>query len=133
MSCMCSVSPDTEIYAPDILTSSQKNRLMTLDDILDKNQLKRRQDSRLCFHFVMCGCHDIELQALVTYLKKADHLHNNCSFSEGYRRSRKLMPYHTRQLLDHSNYLSFVRRSVLITTEEREYPKFHNFRRWSAH
>lgn len=129
MSCLCSISPEPEIYAPDILTSEQKARLRSLKKILEKNGLELRNDSRLCFHYVMCGfSSSFDLQWLVKRLKRARYLHE-CSFIEkGHKNAHLAMAKYTMLCLSQSDYYSFVRRNVLLEVAGQRYPpETYNF------
>lgn len=125
MACMCSFVSDAEIFAKDILTSAQTLRMKKLDRHLTMNGLRRPIDSRLCFHYIMCGgtCDDIILSDIAIALKKANYLHQKCSFSSGHRLAHLNMQRHTMSVLDHTDYLAFIRRCVLLTTESRAYPE----------
>lgn len=123
MQCLCTIAPCAEIFASDILTDAQKLRLEFLDNALYREGIQRRSDSWLCFHFVMCDSDDLCISAVVTYLKKSKFLHENCAFDDGYSNAHRRMGKHTMRCLERCDYLSFLRRSVLLTSKTQCYPR----------
>jgi hypothetical protein len=106
------------------LTGEQQNRYKQLEKSLEDELINFRKDSDLCWDFVFHGdrARVTHIPTIVIKMKKAKYLHEYCNFELGYKIARNTAGSKYNKL-PKEEWLTLLRRSVLLTTLQRGYPQ----------
>lgn len=106
------------------LTDEQQCRYRAIEKELKVASLCFRPDSELCWDFVFHGdrARVPSVPNIVIKMKKAKYLHEYCNFELGYEIARNTAADAYKKL-PKEEWLALLRRSVLLTTQQRRYPE----------
>ena len=108
------------------LSNDQLNRFYILNDALADVQLSIRQDSDLCWNYILHNHSTFSVQDIVQRLCQAEYLHKYCDFQQGYINAQNIAKtrYHQGLLpLPKQQWHDLINSEVLKTTPTQKFPE----------